>query len=131
MYRIVGLLILMATPSLAGDPMSGAAFDRLTRGKTYFYGDGQTAYGAEQYLSGRRVIWSWLDGTCQLGRWYETEPGMICFVYEQEPEPQCWQFRQEGDRLSADYLNQPGQSTLYELEQNHSPLECSGPKIGV
>ena len=58
------------------------------------------SYGAEQYLPGRRVIWTFLDGECQEGSWYE-EAGLICFVYENNFEPQCWSFWERGGGLAA------------------------------
>ena len=124
-------MIWLASSALAAEPLSGDAFDKLTRGKTFYYGDGVTAYGAEQYMPGQRVLWSWLDEECQYGRWFEAESGAICFVYEQEPEPQCWRFQQDGNRLAAHYLNQPDRTTLYELDQSHEPLQCPGPKVGA
>ena len=89
------LLALGARVAAAQSPLSGAEFDAYTRGKTLFYGfDGQ-AYGVERYLSNRRVIWSFLDGDCKEGVWYERN-GQICFLYEDRPDPQCWVFTESG-----------------------------------
>ncbi len=125
------LILAVSAPARADAPISAEAFDELTRGKTYHYSDGSGLYGAEQYLSGRRVLWSWLDGECEAGRWFEAGAGAICFVYEQEPEPQCWSFRLRGGRLVARYLNEGAPMVLYELEQSAEPLICPGPDIGV
>lgn len=125
------ILSLMIATSGKAEPLSAEAFDQLTRGKTFYYGDGLSSYGAEQYLSGRRVIWSWLDGACQFGRWYETDRAAICFVYELETEPQCWRFELQDGRIAAEYLNEPGHSQLYELNQDNNALICEGPKVGV
>ena len=90
-YIAAFLCALCAQPVAAQDMMSAAEFDAYTRGKTLFYGRGGDAYGAEIYHENRRVQWSFLDGVCKEGEWYE-EAGLICFVYEDNPDPQCWSF---------------------------------------
>ena len=90
--RVPCLVLLAATglASLASAQMGAEEFDALTRGQTFYYGvNGSEPYGAEEYLDNRRVRWSFLDGECVEGSWYE-EAGRICFVYENRPEPQCW-----------------------------------------
>ena len=86
-------LLFFAAPLQAEQAMSGAEFDAYTRGKTFYYADGDAPYGGEEYLENRRVRWSFLDGKCKDGTWYESG-GMICFVYEEGPDPQCWTFFQ-------------------------------------
>lgn len=134
MRRLIPLslpcLLLLASSLNAQEAMSTEAFDAYTRGKTFYYGSGGMAYGAEEYLSDRRVRWSFLDGECQEGRWYE-EAGEICFVYENRPEPQCWTFTRGPEGLVARFVNDPFATELYEVEQSDEPLSCPGPKIGV
>ena len=125
--------ILMVLPSLLGAAetrMTAAEFDAYTRGKTFYYGSAGSPYGGEEYLEGRRVRWSFLDGDCKDGQWYE-EAGLICFVYDDNPDPQCWSFERAASGLVARFQNDPSQSLLYEVEQSGEPLLCLGPKIGV
>ncbi|MGR3323233.1 MAG: hypothetical protein ACU0DK_15030, partial [Pseudooceanicola sp.] len=90
----------------ADRPMSAAEFDAYSRGKTFYYGAGGEAYGVEEYLPDRRVRWSFLDGECKDGHWYEAAGGQICFVYEDTPDdPQCWTFFLEPEGLVARFRN--------------------------
>ncbi|MBE0454614.1 hypothetical protein [Roseovarius autotrophicus] len=127
-------LVLMATCGLAAPAlgqMGAAEFDALTRGQTFYYGaDGAAPYGAEEYLDNRRVRWSFLDGECIDGSWYE-EAGRICFVYENRPEPQCWIFERLDGRLVARFDAETTLTDLYELRRSREPLWCQGPEIGV
>lgn len=118
----------MATPAFSA--MSAEEFDAYTRGKTFTYGSAGQPYGAEEYLENRRVRWSFLDGKCQEGIWYE-EAGLICFIYEENPNPQCWRFERTGSGITALFENTPGQTELYEVEQSDEPMMCLGPEIGV
>lgn len=110
--------------------MSAAEFDAYTRGKTFYYGSMGEPYGAEEYLPNRRVRWTFLDGKCQDGVWYE-EDGLICFVYENQPDPQCWSFERQGGGLIARFENDPLQTELYEVRRTDEPLQCLGPEVGV
>lgn len=122
---------MATTPALAQGLMSAEEFDRFTRGKTFFYGVNGLSYGAEEYLQNRRVIWTFLDGTCQNGFWYE-DNGMICFEYERLEERQCWTFRESaGGGLIARFGDDPEELELYEVERSPEPLECPGPDVGV
>ena len=127
-------MVLVAALLLAGLPaqaqMSAEEFDDYTRGKTFYYGSDGQPYGAEEYLDNRRVRWSFLDGKCRAGHWYE-DGGHICFVYEDRPDPQCWSFRQSAGGLIARFENDPDHRELYEVEQSEEPLMCLGPDVGV
>lgn len=128
---MVTLYLLMASlPAQAGEPMTAEEFDTYTRGKTFTYGHAGDPYGAEEYLDNRRVRWSFLDGKCREGRWYEDD-GLICFVYEDRPEPQCWSFIETPGGLVAQFENDPEQTELYEVSKSSDPLMCLGPEIGV
>lgn len=130
------ILILFALASClplssrAAEPMGAEDFDRYTTGKTLFYGFDGTAYGVERYLPGRRVIWSFLDGHCQRGMWYE-EAGQICFVYEENSTPQCWSFELSPEGLSARFQNDPQATELYESGDINEEMLCLGPEVGV
>ncbi len=124
------LLCLLAAPALAEPPLTAEQFDTYTRGKTLFYGSDGRAYGVERYLEGRRVIWSFLDGNCRDGIWYE-DNGQICFVYEDRYDPQCWTFRQGTNGLIAQFENDPEATELYEAEDLGEEMLCYGPDVGV
>lgn len=111
--------------------MSASEFEAYVTGRTLFYSDGGARpYGAEIYLPNRRVKWSFLDGECKDGYWYEAN-AMICFVYEDHPDPQCWSFEKRGGGLAATFENDPAASTLYEADDLGEELLCLGPKVGV
>ena len=124
------LTISCAAPLAAQSKMSAAEFDAYTQGKTLFYGQNGQAYGAEIYRENRQVEWSFLDGECKAGEWYEQD-GLICFVYEDNPDPQCWSFEQTPRGLIARFRNEPDTTELYEAEDVAEEMICLGPKVGV
>ncbi|WP_425098822.1 hypothetical protein [Tropicibacter sp. S64] len=128
---VSGLLAGLSTlGAIAAEPMSAGEFERYVDGKTLYFGLAGQAYGAEEYLPDRQVRWSFLDGKCKEGFWYE-EAGEICFVYEDTPDPQCWSFFREDDKLRAVFENDPASTVLYEAQQNEEPMMCLGPDVGV
>ncbi len=116
--------------AFAAPPMSAEAFDAYTVGKTLTYSNGGTAYGVEQYLPNRRVRWAFVDDSCRIGHWYP-KGQEICFVYEDENDPQCWTFDLEGGKLNAHFTADPVGTDLTEVEQSPDPLACIGPDVGV
>lgn len=127
--RFLVPICFFAFPALADTPMSAAEFEAHTQGKILTYGaDGQN-YGVEEYLPNRRVRWSFLDGKCKEGVWYQ-EGQHICFIYEDDFEPQCWLFFNENGRLSAIFPNGDTPTELYETQQTDEML-CLGPEVGV
>ena len=60
-------LLLSAAPLRADPMMSAEAFDAYTRGKTFYYASQGAPYGAEEYLSDRRVRWSFLTANARTG----------------------------------------------------------------
>ncbi|GAA6174876.1 hypothetical protein GCM10007927_19180 [Sulfitobacter pacificus] len=110
--------------------MSAEEFDAYTKGKTLFYGNSGQAYGAEIYHENRRVEWSFLDGECKSGAWYESN-GLICFTYENNPTPQCWSFIKGPNGLIARFENRPDTTELYEAKEGDQEMLCLGPKVGV
>ncbi|MCX7644730.1 MAG: hypothetical protein N2Z62_05455 [Rhodobacteraceae bacterium] len=121
---------LAASGAAAAERLTAGEFEAHVTGRTLYYSAGGGEYGAEQYLPGRRVIWTFLDGECSEGRWYEAE-GLICFVYDFDPTPQCWSFWREDGRIAARFENDPAMTELYELRQSDQPLPCPGPEVGV
>ena len=132
MRNVLALLMALATPAAAHaeSAMSAAQFEAYVTGKTLYFGQNGASYGVEEYLPDRRVRWSFLDGHCKEGIWYE-ESGQICFVYDDNPAPQCWSFYREGSGLRAVFENDPAATTLYEALQNDEPMMCLGPEVGV
>ena len=125
------ILLWLATPAIAQDAMTAAEFEAYTRGKTLTFGvQGDASYGVEQYLENRRVIWSFLDGECSNGVWYESK-GSICFRYDFDPDPKCWKFYDDPDGLRAVFTNRPDASVLYEAQDSQEPLVCPAPNLGV
>ncbi len=132
MWRAIIFLIVFPLGAVAQERLTGDAFDALTRGQTFYYGYDTEPYGAELYHEDRRVQWSFLDGQCKEGYWYDTPERLICFVYEDRPdEPQCWAFHSEGGKLRATFENGAQATPLYEIEKSDEPMLCLGPKIGV
>lgn len=130
MRHVLFALTLTATPALA--QMSAAEFDAYTQGKTLIYGANGGAYGAESYLPDRRVKWSFLDGECKEGYWYQDTRGLICFIYEGETDnPQCWSFERGTGGLIAMFEDDPSQTMLYEARDSSEDMVCLGPKVGV
>lgn len=126
----LGLSLPAAAPAEAQTAMSAAEFEAYVQGKTLYYSSQGSDYGAEQYLPGRRVIWTFLDGECADGFWYQKEE-LICFIYELDLSPQCWSFWKDGGGLAARFENDPEAPELYEARQSSEPLNCPGPGVGV
>lgn len=127
---VAALSLLPARYAFAQTPMTAAEFEAYVEGRTLYFGLDGEAYGAEEYLSDRRVRWSFLDGECKDGFWYP-EDEQICFVYEDRPEPQCWTFYRAPDGLRAIFENDPASTVLYEAQDANEPLQCPGPEVGV
>ncbi|MGR3485860.1 MAG: hypothetical protein ACU0BF_10985 [Paracoccaceae bacterium] len=125
--RAAILALSLAAPALA-QPLDGAAFDAQTDGRTFtFFADG-TAYGQETYLPGNRVIWTFLDGQCKQGDWYErTMEGRpaICFVYDDDgpgDPPQCWHFDAQGGDMTVRFV--PFNGTRYKAALSQTAVVC-------
>ena len=126
------VLALFSSAAAAQDAMTAAEFEAYVSGKTLFYEADGRRYGVEEYLSDRRVRWAFLDGSgrCKDGYWYEVA-GQICFVYEDNPGPQCWSFYESGRGLSAKFESEPDGRLLYEIENTNEEMLCLGPDVGV
>ncbi|MDA9207600.1 hypothetical protein N9O61_01805 [Octadecabacter sp.] len=126
--RFLILSIFVAFPALADTPLSGDAFEALVEGKTLTFSTGDTPYGVEYYAPDRRVIWSFVGQDCVNGKWYEGTSASgptICFAYENNETPQCWQVFDLDGKIRADYMNAPGTTVLYEAIEAE-PLICGG-----
>lgn len=131
MRTLLVLISFLAQPALAADqPISPAEFEALVMGKTLSYASPAGEYGAEEYLEDRRVRWSYLDGDCIDGRWYEAGD-QVCFVYDGVEFPQCWQFYLRADKLIAQFKNDERAQQMFETQRRDEPLLCLGPDVGV
>ena len=132
MWRFVAFFLLLPCAGFAQERLTGEAFDAFTKGQTFYYGYDAEPYGAEIYNEDRRVQWSFLDGQCKEGYWYDTPERLICFVYEDRPDdPQCWAFYVEAGKLRATFEDGAQAAPLYQIQKSDEPMLCLGPKIGV
>jgi len=111
--------------------LTARQFEDYTTGKVLTYGFAGAAYGIEQYLPGRKVVWAFVGGECRTGSWYEADK-LICFVYDDRPDdPQCWSFFLRSTGLQAHFAGDPEDQGLIEVEQSSGPMPCAGPDLGV
>jgi hypothetical protein len=136
MLRSLSLAALLAAaaPAVAlesGRPMTGAEFEAYTEGQTLTFGVDGVPYGIEQYLPGRRVLWSFIGEECREGTWFEAAP-QICFVYDDEPARlHCWTFYDTGNGLRARFGDDPDGTELIEVLRSPAPMMCRGPMLGA
>jgi len=130
--RLTVFLLLSFSFSLASaeSTLTGEAFDAFTKGHTLYYSQNGTIYGAESYFENARVRWSFLDGNCIFGQWYQ-EGELICFDYGSDLALQCWRFFKGENGLVAQFDGDDDSVPLYEAFRAPSPLECPGPDVGV
>ena len=127
----LALALTLAASAVWGEtPMSAEAFERYVTGKTLSYAEGGVSYGKEEYLPNRRVRWAFDGDVCHDGVWYE-QGGLICFVYDHDPTPQCWSFFEGDNGLIARFEAPDGGRLLYEASRTSEPLYCPGPDVGV
>ncbi|KIC50702.1 hypothetical protein [Tateyamaria sp. ANG-S1] len=129
-FRMLIAAFTLCASAVSSEPMSAAEFEAYVTDKTLYFGRAGEAYGAEIYHENRRVTWSFLDGDCKEGHWYP-EGELICFVYEDRPDPQCWTFEKGPRGLIATFANDPASTELYEAQDLGEEMICYGPKIGV
>lgn len=130
---VLAASLVAATTALAdGRAITGPEFEALTDGKTLTFSQNGRTYGAEQYLPDRQVIWRYLGGQCETGRWY-AEGERLCFVYENGPGPLCWIFEaREGTYFARRDDLPSGDASELKLETiTEVPLVCAGPDLGV
>lgn len=126
------ILSFCALPTMIWAGMTADEFEAFTDGKTLFFSLNGRDYGVERYLGDRRVEWSFLDGECTRGVWYE-ENDLICFAYEGWQNPQCWTFEPDGAGMTAQFSipNEAGQFNRYFAYEKDEPMVCIGPDTGV
>lgn len=128
----LGFCLLAAPlPLLAADAQE---FDSYTQGRTIHFDWNGAPYGAERYLPGQRVIWSFLDGRCVEGEWYGQNSANgpeICFIYEGRDVAQCWTYQITGEGLSVSIDRDGPPLTLTERSSPQEEMLCLGPEVGV
>lgn len=129
--RLPLLLALAATPALADPPpLTAEEFDALTLGRTMTWSEFGSVYGVEQYLPGRKVRWTVVGDDCKAGHWY-AEGSAICFQYEDDPAPDCWEITASDRDLLARYTTNPPDTAPVVVTETTEPLACFGPEVGV
>lgn len=128
--RLALAFIALASPALAETPLTAAEFDTLTLGRTMTWAEFGTVYGVEQYLPGRRVRWTVLGDDCKAGHWYMDGPA-ICFQYEDDPLPDCWEITRSESGMLARYITNTPDAEPVVVEETTEPLACFGPEVGV
>ena len=123
-------LVLLAGPVLADPILSAEEFDALTLGRTMTWAEFGSVYGVEQYLPGRKVRWTVLGDDCKTGHWYP-DGSAICFLYEDDIDPYCWEITASGAGLSARFTTDAPESEPVVVEDTSEQMACFGPKVGV
>jgi hypothetical protein len=128
--RLALAFSLLAAPALAETPLTAEAFDALTQGRTMTWSEYGQVYGVELYLPDRRVRWTVLGDDCVAGDWYP-DGDAICFVYEDDPLPDCWLITETAGGLAAYDSTDPPGSNPVAVQETTQPLACFGPEVGV
>ncbi|SDY83859.1 hypothetical protein SAMN05444004_103272 [Jannaschia faecimaris] len=130
---LVVALGLTAQPVLAERVISAEEFEQMVAGKTLHFDRQDVPFGSEQYFDDKRVIWAFENGgECQRGIWFENRSGQICFVYDTDPAPQCWDFLEGDDgRFRARLDGSPPDQDLVTERVTREALDCPLPDLGV
>ncbi len=124
--------LLAALPAAAERILTPDEFAAKVTGRTLHFDRGGEAFGAEQYFEDNRVIWAFEGGTCQRGIWFANAEGEICFVYEDDPAPQCWSFFETpGGGIKARLSGDAPEDDLVTRDVGRDALDCPLPDIGV
>ena len=65
------------------------------------------------------VRWAFAGDECKEGVWFEAD-SLICFIYEDSPEAQCWSFYLTPQGLSAQFENREDATPVYQIEESRS-----------
>ncbi|MCK0167766.1 hypothetical protein MWU52_09430 [Jannaschia sp. S6380] len=126
------LIALTTSPSLAERVVTAEEFAEMVTGRTLHFDRFGRPFGSEQYFDDKRVIWAFEGGTCQRGIWFENTEGQICFVYDDDPSPQCWDFLQTDDgAFHARLDGEDPESDLVTRDVGTDALDCPLPDLGV
>jgi hypothetical protein len=124
------LAAVLTTPASADPLLDAAEFEALTEGRTMTWASYGQVYGVEQYLPGRRVRWTELGDDCKLGHWYMQGPA-ICFLYEDDPTPACWEITLSGAGMLAVEISDPPGEEPVVVKETTETMPCFGPEVGA
>ncbi len=126
------LATLAATPALAERVLTPDEFTRMVTGQTLHFDRYGAPFGSEQYFDDKRVIWAFEGGDCQRGIWFDNAAGEICFVYDTDPAPQCWDFLEgEDGAFRARLSGSEPEADLITRNVSKTALDCPLPDLGV
>lgn len=128
--RLALAFIVLTLPAHAETPMTGPEFDANVTGRTVTYDYGGGLFGTEEYLPERQVRWAFEGDTCVYGIWYPSGDE-ICFLYSNDPTPQCWLYFLEGGAIRGRYMGEGGGWEILESGRTAQGLPCAGPDVGV
>lgn len=129
--RALFALCCLAGPALAEPPpLTAEEFDALTLGRTMTWSEFGSVYGVEYYLPNRQVRWTAVGDDCKTGHWYP-EGQAICFLYEDDPAPDCWKITVSGPDLLAHYTTSAPDTAPVVVTETTEALACFGPKVGT
>jgi len=130
--RLTLALALLAAPAWAERVVTPDEFAAMVTGKTLDFDRFGEPFGAEQYFDDKRVIWAFEGGQCQRGIWFANTKNEICFVYDENPEPQCWEFiEMPGGAFHARSVGSDPSADLVTSSVGTEPLDCPLPDLGV
>lgn len=129
---LFGATLLGAAPARAERVLTADEFADMVTGRTLAFDRFGTPFGSEQYFDDKRVIWAFEGGGCQRGIWFDNTAGEICFVYDSDPKPQCWDFLEGDDgRFRARLSGADPAEDLVSRGVSETDLDCPLPDLGV
>ena len=132
MKFLITLFATIPVVAFSKDLVSPDEFEAMSTNRTQYFERNGEFYGAEQFFSDRTSVWQYSDGSCTWGKWYE-QGDQICFIYDANPNPQCWHFSERNGTFYARVagLAEGDPSELRLSKVDDKPLNCPGPDIGA
>ncbi len=103
-------------------------FEQIATGKVLEYHVTGTSrlVGYEAYLADRKVVFRYRNGSCISGEWYPKD-GEVCFVYDNEPTPNCISYVRRGKILAAHDPREDGTTDHFDIKMHKgTQLDCAG-----
>ena len=113
-----------------GIPLMPSEFSAYAVGRTLSYAANGVIWGQEQYLADNRVIWAFTGQDCQRGQWFP-QGNAVCFVYDGDEAPKCWNFYMGPRGLIAKLIGDSESTPLSEVGSSNQTLVCQGPQVGA
>ncbi|WP_309664770.1 hypothetical protein [Tabrizicola sp.] len=125
-----GLALLAPSLAAAQPPMTGAEFAAYvgTDTVTYQYSTGER--GVADYAPDQSLIWTFEDGTCVNGNWFEDDD-RICFAFDDPEMSACWYFFRYTAGIRADITDYSPHVEIHVIARTSAPLPCAAPNLGV